>query len=114
MLPKKGKTNQIYTIITRMAERLGAEEVVVVTSRYHMPRSSWTFRVAAAALQSRVRLGEAASESAETPDLLEREKRFLRRSPEWMRQAQGAERVEGMEGIEETLEEINRMLQSIS
>ena len=97
-----------------MAERLGAEEVVVVTSRYHMPRSSWTFRVAADALGSRVRLGEAASDSSETAELLDREKRFLRRSPQWMRQALGADMVEGLEGIEGPLEEINRMLQSIS
>ena len=49
----------------RMAERLGAEEVVVLTSRWHLPRSSWTFRVVAAALRSRMRLGEAPAEAAE-------------------------------------------------
>ena len=41
--------------------------------------------------------------------LLEREASLLRRSPEWVRQALGREITEGMEGIEESLEEIERM-----
>lgn len=112
--------------VLRMAERLGAEEVVVVTSLYHMPRSSWTFRVVAASLRSRVRLGEAAAEAAkgerekesshleQTRSDLEREGRLLRRSPDWVGQALGGEVVDGMEGIEGPLEEIGRMQQGQS
>ena len=97
-----------------MAERLGAEEGVVVTSRYHMPRSAWTFRVVAAALGSRVKLGEAAAaeekeEGKEGSCNLEREARLLRRSQAWVREGLGRE-VEGMESVEGPLEEIRQML----
>ena len=92
---------------------MGAEEVVVVTSRYHMPRSAWTFRVVAAALGSRVKLGEAAAAAAEKVDKgnfnLEREARLLRRSPAWVREGLGRE-VEDMESIEGPLEEIRQIL----
>ena len=101
----------------RMAEQLGAEEVVVVTSRYHMPRSSWMFRVVAAALRLQVKLGEAAAEAAEGENVsshLEREASLLRRSPNWVKRGLGVEMVEGMESIEGPREEIGQMLQDQS
>jgi vancomycin permeability regulator SanA len=40
--------NAVYVL--RLAEGLGAREVVVVTSHFHLPRSTWLFRVVAKAM----------------------------------------------------------------
>ena len=114
--------NAFYVLSMVEEERVKrGEEVVrlvVVTSRYHMPRAAWLFRVMADVLKAKVELGQAPVPVGEGGDVegeeVRRELSILSKKPKSVRSKLNKWGVEcdEMEGLERPEKELREMVEA--
>ena len=116
--------NAFYVLSMVEEERVKrGEEVVrlvVVTSRYHMPRAAWLFRVMAGVLKAKVELGQAPVPVGEGGDVegeeVRRELSILSKKPKSVRSKLNKWGVEmerwEMEGLERPEKELREMVEA--
>ena len=115
-----GNAYHVLRMIEEERVRRGEEVVrlVVVTSRYHMPRAAWLFRVMADVLKAKVELGEAPVPVGEGGDVegedVRRELSILSKKPERVRSKLNKWGVEcdEMEGLERPEKELREMVEA--
>ena len=115
-----GNAFHVLRMVEEERVKRGEEVVrlVVVTSRYHMPRAAWLFRVIADVLQAKVELGQAPvplgeGRDAEAEDV-RRELSILSKKPKSVRSKLNKWGVEckEMEGLERPERELREMVEA--
>ena len=115
-----GNAFHVLRMVEEERKRRGEENIrlVVVTSRYHMPRAAWLFRVVADVLKAKVELGQAPVPLGEGKDAegedVRRELSILSKKPKSVRLKLNKWGVEcnEMEGLERPERELREMVEA--
>ena len=114
-----GNAFHVLRMVEEERKRRGEENIrlVVVTSRYHMPRAAWLFRVMADVLNTKVEVGQAPVPVGEGGDVegeeVRRELSILSKKPKSVRSKLGRWGVEckEMEGLDRPERELREMVE---